>query len=72
MPDSNTTTRTKTDDFDKEVESYLRLIKRCVEGAIENYQNGDLIMALAGTRNARSFINDLDEFACDIAHGWVD
>ena len=35
MPDSNTTTRTKTDDFDKEVESYLRLIKRCVEGAIE-------------------------------------
>tara|TARA_Y100000361_G_C10954258_1_gene235437 strand:- start:359 stop:577 length:219 start_codon:yes stop_codon:yes gene_type:complete len=71
MLDSNTTNSTIPDDFDKEVESYLRLIKRCVDGAIETYENGDLIMALAATRNARSFINHLDEFACDIAHGWV-
>ena len=72
MPDSNTTTSTRTDDFDKKVESYLIVIKQCIDRAIETYENGDLIMALAGTRNARLYINDLDEFACDIAHGWVD
>ena len=70
MPDSNTTTSTTMNDFNKEVESYLRVIKGCIDRAIETYENGDLIMALAGTRNARHFINDLDEFACDIAHGW--
>lgn len=70
MPDSNTTTSTTMNEFNKEVESYLRLIKMHIENAIETYENGDLIMALAGTRCARHFINDLDEFACDIAHGW--
>ena len=71
MPDSNTTASTTTSDFDIEVEVYIDLIKRCADNAVEYYENGDLIMSLAATRNARTFINELNDFALDVAHGRV-
>tara|TARA_R100000231_G_scaffold98375_1_gene73466 strand:- start:70 stop:288 length:219 start_codon:yes stop_codon:yes gene_type:complete len=70
MSQTANTTTTTTSDFDMKVESYLRVIKMCINNAIDSYEKDDLIMALAGTRNAKYFIDSLNEFAFDIAHGW--
>ena len=71
MSDNNSETSTTTNDFDLEVTCLLELINRFSTKAVKHFNSGDLKKALACTRNARGFVDMLEELTNEPVYGIV-
>jgi len=71
MSDNNSETSTTTNDFDRQVKCLIGLIESYSSKAVNYLSNGDLKTALACTRNARGFVDMLEELTNEPVYGIV-
>jgi len=71
MTDTNSETSTTMNDFDLKVTCLLELINRYSSEAVKDFSNGDIRAALACTRNARAFVDRLEELTNWPVYGMV-